>query len=89
MVASEIDLTFGGYLVVPHPRDDTWVIAVVDPVDRGMRGYAPRIATAWNVWLGSVDISCGPPTRRPWARGIAIAWAWTPMRTACGGREPG
>ena len=44
---------------------------------------------AWNVWLESAGTSCGPPTRRPWARGIAIAWAWTPMRTACGVRKPG
>lgn len=35
------DLTFGGYLLVPHPREDAWMIAMVDPHDRGMRGYAP------------------------------------------------
>ena len=32
---------------------------------------------AWNVCLESVDTSSGPPARRPWARGTAIAWAWT------------
>jgi hypothetical protein len=42
----QCDLIFGGYLMVPHPREDTWVIAIVDPADRGMRGYAPpRLAT--------------------------------------------
>jgi hypothetical protein len=25
--------------------------------------------TAWNACWESVDTSCGPPTRRPWARG--------------------
>src|SRR6476661_5980568 len=30
---------------------------------------------AWNVCLELVGTSCGPPTRRPWVRGIATAWA--------------
>src|SRR5215467_13794189 len=47
-----------------------------------------KIAT-WNVCLELADTSCGPATRWPWVRGIAIAWAWTPMRTACGVRKPG
>jgi hypothetical protein len=33
----------------------------------------PGKIAAWNVYLESVDTSCGPPTRRSWARGIAIA----------------
>jgi hypothetical protein len=52
-------------------------------------GRRPGKIAAWNVWLESAGTSCGRPTRRPWVRGIAIAWAWTPMRTACGVREPG
>jgi hypothetical protein len=52
-------------------------------------GRRPGKIAAWNVCLESAGTSCGPSTRRPWARGIAIAWAWTPMRTACGVREPG
>jgi hypothetical protein len=60
------DLIFGGYLLVPHPREDAWVIAIVDQQDRGMRGYAPpRVATVglmrrsyrqaeWLAWAGSV-----------------------------------
>ena len=39
--------------------------------------------------MESVDTSCAPPTRWPWARGIAIAWVWTPMRRACGSRRAG
>ncbi len=35
------ELTFGGYIVASHPRGDGWVIAIVDPHDRGMPGYAP------------------------------------------------
>jgi hypothetical protein len=36
------DLTFGGYVVVPHPRGDGWVIAVVDRPWRSIPGTAPR-----------------------------------------------
>ncbi len=41
-------------------------------------GPAPRIAdlarsATWSVCLESVGTSCGPPTRWPWGRGIAIA----------------
>ena len=43
----------------------------------------------WNMCLESVDTSYGPPTRPPWARGIATAWAWMPMRTACCIRKTG
>jgi hypothetical protein len=40
------DLTFGGYVVVPHPREDGWVIAAVDKHWRSIPGTAPeRVAT--------------------------------------------
>jgi 1-acyl-sn-glycerol-3-phosphate acyltransferase len=51
-------------------------------------GHRPGKMAAWNVYLESAGTSCGLRTRRPWARGTAIAWAWTPTRTACGVREP-
>jgi hypothetical protein len=65
------DLTFGRYLLVPHPREDAWMIAMVDPHDRGMRGYAPpRVAAVglmrrsyrqpgWLTWATSLR----PPGR--------------------------
>ncbi len=36
------DLTFGGYVVVPHPREDGWVIAIVDQSWRNIPGTAPE-----------------------------------------------
>jgi len=36
------DLTFGGYVVVPHPREDGWVIAIVDRSWRKIPGTAPE-----------------------------------------------
>ena len=71
------ELTLGGYLVTPHPRDDGWVIAVVDPHDRGMRGYAPpRVAAiglmrrsyrqaAWLHWVRSRRMPGRPALRAP------------------------
>jgi hypothetical protein len=36
------DLTFGGYVVVPRPREDGWVIAIVDRSWRNIPGTAPE-----------------------------------------------
>jgi hypothetical protein len=36
------DLTFGGYVVAPHPREDGWVIAITDPTSRNIPGTAPE-----------------------------------------------
>ncbi len=50
------------------------VPAIETGVCSGRRcGAAPGKIATWNVCLESVDTSCGPPTRWPWARGIAIA----------------
>jgi hypothetical protein len=80
----QCDLTFGGYLVVSHPRDDSWVIAIVDPADRGMRGYAPpRIATVglmrrsyrqapWLNWARSFRLPARPVPGPVW-RSEAVA----------------
>ena len=71
------ELTFGGYVVAPHPREDGWVIAVVDPRDRGMRGYVPpRFAAiglmrrsyrqaAWLRWARSRRLPGRPVLRAP------------------------
>jgi Glyoxalase-like domain len=42
----------------------------------GITACCPGRIEAWSVCLESVDTSCGPPTRWPWACGIAIVWAW-------------
>jgi hypothetical protein len=36
------DLTFGGYLIVRHPREDGWVIATVDQPWRKIPGTIPK-----------------------------------------------
>jgi hypothetical protein len=53
-------------MLLSNRRSGRWCGA--SPPDR----RPGKIAT-WNVCLESVDTSCGPPTRWPWARGIAIA----------------
>ena len=58
------ELTFGGYVVAPHPREDGWVIAVVDPRDRGLRGYVPPRFAA----IGLMRRSYRPAAWRQWAR---------------------
>jgi len=40
------DLSFGGYVLVPHPREDGWVVAVVNKGSAEIPGTAPdRTAT--------------------------------------------
>jgi hypothetical protein len=42
----QCDLTFGGYVVVRHPREDGWVIGAVDADNRGIPGSVPpRVTT--------------------------------------------
>jgi hypothetical protein len=35
------DLTFGGYVMVPHPREDGWVVAIVNNLSAQIPGTAP------------------------------------------------
>ena len=93
-------LTFGGYLVAPDPGEDGWVIAIVDPHDRGIRGYAPpRLAAiglmrrsyrqaAWLRWARSRRLPGRPVLRAPRPR-PALPPVSRRHRTRHSGRHPG
>jgi hypothetical protein len=50
------DLTFGGYVMVPHPREDGWVVAIVNKLSAEIPGTAPprlaRIGLMRRTYLG-------------------------------------
>ena len=71
------DLTFGGYVLVPYPREDGWVIAIVDRPWRKIPGTAPervaRIGLCWS-YPGFFDMLPETVASRPahWRYGTRL-----------------
>src|SRR4051794_13316194 len=72
----------------PHAASDEGGRTTPGTVPAPPRRRPGKIAP-WNTCSGSADTSCGRPTRRRSAPGIATAWASTPTRWVSGGRGSG
>lgn len=59
------DFAFGGYVIVPHPREDGWVIAAVDRQWRTIPGTVPQRTANIGLMRRAYRLL---PTRRPTGR---------------------